>query len=682
MGTWRGQLVKFGVVGILNTWIDYGLFNVLITVTGVHDGPGVGLFNLLGITLAATNSYFWNRNWTFAAGDEEYSWQTKRFVVATGLGMIINSLVVTAASRMINWLPVSAYLILNGSKLLGAAISSAWNFITYRQWVFKPVPPVLVPSKEQWVPGLVSVIIPAYNEMERLPKRLYRLALSLPRYFPVEIVVVDDGSTDQTLAAVQAVAAQFPHVRCSGYRVNSGKGLAVRTGICAARGEFLIFTDADETFTEEHIVAVAERLFEGDKVVIGQRQASPGTRLLQESRWRHFCGRAFNLLVQALVLPGINDTQCGLKGFHREAAGEIFGRQRLRGFAFDVELLALARALHFDIVQVPVRAVHCKGSRVNRILTPVQMVWDVLRIKAALVVNTYGLPGGGQWFREALVSIVLFFTALAIRIPYLWSIPRYIDELKEVQLAYLICQGKVFPLHNMAHDIGALHNYILAVLFRLLGPSIYWPRLYVAVTSALTVALVYRLGTMLYGRWVGLVAAGLLMTNGMHIVVTHMAWANSTTPFFFTLALMATIAAEQQKSGQRLMVAALLWAATLQTHSSVIIYLLVAVAYVLRPHFRRETGIGLKWYVLAALTFLTGYANMVYYNIVSYGGSIRWIGHKSYALETHPGLTSYIRNLEQMLTELVRSVGSTYTDHPHFWDYVKHPSFIAAVSFF
>jgi len=108
-----------------------------------------------------------------------------------------------------------------------------------------------------------------------------------------------------------------------------------------------------------------------------------------------------------------------------------------------------------------------------------------------------------------------------------------------VQLAYQIYMGEVLPLTNVAQDIGALHNFILALLFKIFGPSIYLPRLYVAVTAAATVVLVYYLTRQLFGRRAGLIAAGLLMTNGMHILVTHMAWSNCTTPFFFILAVMA-----------------------------------------------------------------------------------------------------------------------------------------------
>ncbi|WP_054692345.1 glycosyltransferase family 39 protein [Syntrophomonas palmitatica] len=296
-------------------------------------------------------------------------------------------------------------------------------------------------------------------------------------------------------------------------------------------------------------------------MVIASRLAAGLGRADGESIIRRLMGKAFNLMVQALVLPGIRDSQCGLKGFHYQAARPIFSRQRLNGFAFDVEVLALARALKIPIKELPLRVKDCPGSTVNRILTPLQMAVDIIYLKLAFFINEYRLPGGYQPLREAATIMTLFFAALALRLPWLWEIPRFIDELKEVRLSYLIFTGQALPLHNAAHDIGAMHNYILAIIFKLLGPGIYWPRLYVACCSALTVIVVYLLGRILFGRTTGLLTSVFLMFNGMNILTSHMAWANCTTPFFFTLAMLSTILAEQKRNGWWLAAAGLLWAA-------------------------------------------------------------------------------------------------------------------------
>jgi glycosyltransferase AglD len=276
-------------------------------------------------------------------------------------------------------------------------------------------------------------------------------------------------------------------------------------------------------------------------------------------------------------------------------------------------------------------------------------------------------------------QITLFIVALGVRIPWLWEVPRYIDELKEVNLAHQIYLGKIYPLHNMAHEIGALHNYILAGIFAAFGPCIYWPRLYVAITSALTVILIYHLGKHLYNQSTGIIAAGLLLTNGMHILVTHMAWSNCTTPFFFVLAFLAIVMAEESKNGKWLIISGLAWAFTLQTHSSVIIYILVIIGYILTPRFRQNTKIASKYYIFAGLAFAMGYANMLYYNVVSRGGSIGWIFTKDYTLEKNFGSASFIHNLGLMLIELIRSLSAGYTVQSSFWGYLRQPLFIGCL---
>ncbi len=667
------QIYRFAIVGLLNTVIDFAVFNLLIIVSGVRSGPGLILINITAVFLAIVNSYILNRTWTFKSSNPNYAAQLPRFLIASLTGMFINIATIGLFSLLLLPGTNPSYLALNGIKLLAALLSASWNFISYRYWVFKKHSPGV--EFPPYQPGLISIIIPAYNEALRLPERLKNLASTLPSSLPVEIIVVDDGSSDNTAALTRLMSETFPQISCISYARNQGKGKAVRTGMLAARGEFLVFSDADNTFTPQHIEALITKLKAGNSVAIACRHSTSGGRMKGESWQRHLMGKCFNQLVQAILLPGIRDSQCGLKGFHYEAARKIFGRQRLNGFAFDVEVLALARALGYKIAEIKVNVIDCAGSRVNPLLAPVQMLFGLLRVKRALFLNTYALPGGNRNISQSSLMLAFFCTALGLRLPWLWEIPRFIDELKEVSLAYMIYAGELLPLHNAAQDIGAMHNYILAGIFKILGPSIYLPRFYVAVTAALTVPLLYHLGTRLYGRRVGLLAAALLLFNGMHILVTHMAWSNCTTPFFFTLALIATLNAEEKKSGPWLVIAALLWAATLQTHSSAIIYVIAAAIYLLRPSFRQQTGIQLRWYSTAALTLLGGYANMIYFNIISRGGSLRWLGHKSYALEQNPGLISYLKNLHNMLVELGRTLSSTYSSHDHLLQYLTHPLF-------
>lgn len=671
---WK-QILKFGITGVVNTLIDFGLFNLFMLITGIYKGWPIFLFSAFSVAAAILNSYFMNRKWTFDSQQERVASEMGRFLLVSIVGMLINSLMATGVTALGTWAPVSIYLLPNIGKGMGAVLSATWNFLAYRYWVFG-VPGSVDSTAQLWEvmePGLTTIIIPAFNEEKRLEARVHQLQ---DLDFPTEILIVNDGSIDATLDLIECLAGQYPNLRWLSHEHNRGKGAAVQTGVRAARGEYIIFTDSDQSFTPEHIGNIKKTLLDGHPIAIGSRDSVWGRSVQGESRLRRFLGRTFNLCVQTLLLYGIRDTQCGLKGFRWEEARDIFNRQRMEGFAFDVEILALARALNYQIKPVPVQVAACEGSTVNPLISPVRMGWDVLRIKLGLILNTYQLDTWRTRWAPLATGSALFIAALLVRWPWLWTVPRYIDELREVNLAYSIFLGKEWPLHNAGHDMGALHNYILAGIFKLFGPNILWPRLYVAVTAALTVVLIYRLGLRLYGRWTGLLAAGLLLTNGMHILVTHMAWGNCTTPLFFVLALLAMDNTRQRQSGFWLLAAALLWAATLQTHSSVIIYILAAFIYAMSNEFYKAANLRWTWYLGAVLVFLAGYSNMIYYNIISGGGSIAWLGNKGYAIEQKPGLFSFLNNLEQMFIELIRSVSSDYSLHPHLWNYLTHPFFV------
>ncbi len=275
--------------------------------------------------------------------------------------------------------------------------------------------------------------------------------------------------------------------------------------------------------------------------------------------------------------------------------------------------------------------------------------------------------GSSEW----IALVVLMALGFAIRWPKLWEIPRFIDELREVKLAWQLANFQTFALHNVAHDIGALHNYLMAVGFGLFGANVYWPRFYVLLTAMLTLPMIYLTGKRFFSPLTGWIAALLLLTNGMHILVTHMAWANCTTPFFFSLALFYTMKAETERSERQLKTAALLWALTLQTHFSVTVYLLTLACYFGWREWRGAGLFSFRQYLRAVWFFVLGYLNMIVYNLFTLGGSLRWLHNKSYTLEQKPGLFSYLQNMGAMGVELFRTVSSTYEmaylTNPLFW---------------
>jgi glycosyltransferase involved in cell wall biosynthesis len=226
----------------------------------------------------------------------------------------------------------------------------------------------------------LSLIIPAYNEQARLPYTLSQLeAFLCARQIDYEVIVVDNGSSDATSAVVQQATTTFPGLRL--VRTDRrGKGRAVRTGVLTARGEVVLFADADLSWSAEDLPRFLELVDESTPVVIGSREGS-GARRIDEPVYRHLMGRVFNRFVQALAVPGIEDSQCGFKAFSLTAARAIFTRQRIDGFGFDVEVLYLARRLGFDIRVVPLRWEHKENSRVAPIRDTLGMLSDVLRVR-------------------------------------------------------------------------------------------------------------------------------------------------------------------------------------------------------------------------------------------------------------------------------------------------------------
>ena len=228
----------------------------------------------------------------------------------------------------------------------------------------------------------LSIVIPAYNEQARLPRTVVEtVRWCTTRNLDFELVIADDGSRDETLALgrlfeesdVRIRALACPHM---------GKGATVRMGILNAKGRFVLFMDADGATPLNEISKLLDAIEEGHDVAIGSRVVQrPGEVEVKTSLHRHFIGRCFALFVNLLAITGIADTQCGFKMFRREAAGAIFSRQKTTGFAFDVEILFIARRLSLSIVEIPVNWVAQPGSKVNLVTDSLRMLWDIGRIR-------------------------------------------------------------------------------------------------------------------------------------------------------------------------------------------------------------------------------------------------------------------------------------------------------------
>jgi dolichyl-phosphate beta-glucosyltransferase len=236
----------------------------------------------------------------------------------------------------------------------------------------------------------ISVVIPAYNESGRLLDTIQRCRMRLQEYVPSwEIIVVDDGSEDETRDIATRAAEQDPRVRLIAAS-HGGKGAAVRRGMRAARGRWCFLADADLSMD----LAQLPRFFAADAdVAIGSREAA-GAQRFGEPRARHVIGRAFNLFVRLVAVPGIHDTQCGYKLFSARAVQQLFPVARLNGFAFDAELLYLARQRGLRIREVPVTWVYRPGSRV-RLRTGLVAFLQILEIRWNDLLGRYGSRASG-----------------------------------------------------------------------------------------------------------------------------------------------------------------------------------------------------------------------------------------------------------------------------------------------
>lgn len=226
----------------------------------------------------------------------------------------------------------------------------------------------------------VTLVVPAYNEAERLPATLTALGSFLAsRPWRSEILIVDDGSTDAT-ASIARAPRPGPAVRVISLGVNQGKGAAVTRGVLEARGRIVAFVDADLPYALDGADVAMQRLAAGADLVIGGRDLPESSEVRGYTWTRRVSGKVYSLLVNALAVRRIPDTQCGFKWFQSRVARELFARVTLTGFAFDVELLVIAQRWGLRIDRIPVRFTHSDASKMRLGRDSVRMFLDLLRI--------------------------------------------------------------------------------------------------------------------------------------------------------------------------------------------------------------------------------------------------------------------------------------------------------------
>ncbi|MGA3293865.1 MAG: dolichyl-phosphate beta-glucosyltransferase [Candidatus Acidiferrales bacterium] len=239
----------------------------------------------------------------------------------------------------------------------------------------------------------LSIIIPAYNEEKRLGRGLARIRDHFGNHSPglsdIEILVVDDGSTDATTRIVEECAREMSNLRIVSNGRNRGKGYSVRHGMLEARGRIALFTDADFSSPIEESEKLLAAIEQGNDVAIGSRAIDRSLIAVHQSRLREIAGMIFNGFVRLFTGLHFYDTQCGFKAFTRERCRILFEQQRIEGFGFDPEILFLAKRHGLRAIEIPVRWAHDSGTKVRVLRDSLLMFGDLLYIRWNALAGRY-----------------------------------------------------------------------------------------------------------------------------------------------------------------------------------------------------------------------------------------------------------------------------------------------------
>ena len=244
------------------------------------------------------------------------------------------------------------------------------------------------------MPPTYSIVIPAYNESARLGTSLEKvLAFVQAQGWDAEVLVVNDGSRDNTGEIVRTFARKDPIVKLLENPGNRGKGYSVRNGMLHAQGRIILFSDADLSSPIEEAPKLLNALEAGADIAIGSRWLRAETQTQRQPLHRQVFGRIFNLLLRISLGLQFADTQCGFKAFKRAAAQAIFPRQKIERWGFDPEILFLARKLRFQVQEVPVAWGHSGGARINPVIDGAKMFQEMLRVRWYSMTGEYDASG-------------------------------------------------------------------------------------------------------------------------------------------------------------------------------------------------------------------------------------------------------------------------------------------------
>lgn len=235
----------------------------------------------------------------------------------------------------------------------------------------------------------ISIIIPSYNEENRLPGTLDKIIRYIQNHpYSAEIIVVAEKSEDRTVEVAKEFRSLFPNLTILENDQKYGKGYSVKRGMLQAQGEICLFTDADLSTPIEELDRAMEYMQSYD-IVIGSRGLKQSNIVVHQPFYREWLGKSFNRILKSMALTDFSDTQCGFKVFKKHVANALFSQSAITGFAFDVEILFLARQFGFAVKEMPVTWVNEENSHVDPVKDSIRMFRDVMRIKLNHMKGTY-----------------------------------------------------------------------------------------------------------------------------------------------------------------------------------------------------------------------------------------------------------------------------------------------------
>jgi dolichyl-phosphate beta-glucosyltransferase len=241
-----------------------------------------------------------------------------------------------------------------------------------------------------------SIVIPAYNEKARIGKTLERVLECVHDFgWNAEILVINDGSTDNTADIIQGYAAENPILRLINNPGNHGKGYSVRNGMLQASGEIVMFTDADLSAPMEEAELLFAAIRNGADIAIGSRWLERKRQTIHQPLYRQFFGRCFNAVTRTVMGLPFADTQCGFKASKRQAAQSVFQVQRIERWGFDPEILFIALKRGYSIREVPVTWGHDERSRISYLKDGLKMLEEILYIRWNALTGVYSKPVEG-----------------------------------------------------------------------------------------------------------------------------------------------------------------------------------------------------------------------------------------------------------------------------------------------